>query len=72
MKITIEFDNVGQLKSMLNLRDIERDSMMNRIAQLEDEPLAFSLEHLAKDVTEKMHSLTPDQAAKIRHIITSR
>ena len=72
MKITLEFDDVGQLRSLLQLRDFERDSLKNRVAQLEDEPLAFSLEKLAKEVTEGMTSLTPEQASKIRELIISR
>lgn len=69
IKITIEFETVKQLAELLSLRDTERDGLRDRVATLENEPLRFSLQGLARQVTRDMGSLTPDQARKCTELI---
>jgi hypothetical protein len=47
----------------------ERDAINARIRQLEAQPLAFSLQKLANQTCESMHSLTPDQKRELFDLI---
>ena len=67
MKIVIEIDSVSELAQILSWRDSLRD----RIKDLEATPVKFSLQSLARDVVSAppAASLTPDQKEKIRALI---
>lgn len=69
MKIILEFETVEELAGLIALRDSERDQLRDRIHILEEEPLRFSLQALARRVAEDMESLTPDQRRKCTELI---
>ena len=65
MKITVEIESVEELATLL----AQRDTLRDRVKQLEATPLKFSLSDLARKVTGEAHSLTLDQKEKIRTLI---
>ena len=65
MKITVEIESVDELERLIGWRDQLRD----RVRELEQTPLRFSLHDLAHKVSAGISSLTPDQDKKIRDLI---
>lgn len=65
MIIRIEIESIVELERLLGWRDDLRD----RIAQLEAQPLRFSLLSVANKVCEDMPGLTPDQKRALHALI---
>lgn len=66
IKIQIEVDTPDELIALIDNRDSERDELIARIRKLEQEPLRFSRENLARVVLDDFPSLTPAQRQELR------
>lgn len=66
IKIELECENAADLTSVLHALYAERDELKARIAKLEQEPLRFSRENLARCVVDDFPGLTPDQRRNLR------
>ncbi len=67
IKLTVECDTLEEIIGLVGLRDTARDCLRDRVNQLQQTPLAYSLADVARFVgdDQRKFGLTPDQSQKI-------